>query len=496
MELERIYNERNRTLIVTAWVLLGVGALVTIGTGFFLQELWKIISLGMLPIAVLTYLYKKNIFAVNLKYLILLSLAVYLCSIVWTTKSIYALLLVFIPLVLTMNYPDSKPVLFIGAVIIGYVAVLSFGYPDQVFVGLPAERVSGARVNVIQVFFLVTLALYMLSKNNIRTLVQTSAMLKENQEQKEQNEKLLGELRSSIEYLTDFSSQLRQNIEVTGRTARDIAVTFHEISKGAELQATSISEISDSMNRIDSYVGDVLRVNTYVTELAGTARQETEKGNGNVKTLFTNIQTVEETAASTSQVMEQLNSKMGEIDTILSAIQEIASQTNLLSLNASIEAARAGEAGKGFSVVAAEIRKLAEHSERSAKDISGIMGQLRAQSNNVSAQIQLSNQSVEKCVLAMGEVEESFRTIHRHIQGVSETTESVKAKSESLDSTLKEVSAQTETVAAVTEESSAGVEQTLESNMEQTRRIEGIVEEFDKLDQMIANLSLLAQNQK
>ncbi|WP_110932894.1 methyl-accepting chemotaxis protein [Paenibacillus bouchesdurhonensis] len=492
MDRKEIYHDRNKTLLLTAWVLVVIGSLSTFATGFFLEVLWKILVLGLLPFSVWTYCYKKKLFIFQMKYFMLISLAVYICSLIFTTKSIYVLLIIFIPLVLTMVYPESKPILIVGGLITAFVLVLTLIYPEQVFVGLPADRIRAGRIMVVLAFILVTIGLYMISKVNVQTLNQARAALRESERQKEQNDKLLTELRNSIDYLTGFSIQLRENVELTGRTAREITSTFNDISTGVEVQASSVTEISQSMAQIDAFVGEVLKENIYVTELSSTARQETEQGNQHVQTLFQNIKQVEKAASSTSEVMGQLHDKTEEIDTILSAIEEIANQTNLLSLNASIEAARAGEAGKGFAVVAMEIRKLAEHSQQSAQDISEIMGELRQQSDNVSLQVEHSNLAVEHCMLAMKEVESSFRSILEHIEGVSLTSSAVKDKSEGLETTLREVTERAEMVASITQESSAGVEQTSASNNEQTDRIEGIVKEFDRLDQMIANLKKLA----
>jgi methyl-accepting chemotaxis protein len=162
---------------------------------------------------------------------------------------------------------------------------------------------------------------------------------------------------SMVEHLREIVADVQTGAENVFHSSQQMSATSREIAKGSSEQAASIEETSSAMEEMTSNIqqnaDNSTQTESIATKAAGDAKESGEAVNNTV-------------------------SAMKEIAEKITVIEEIARQTNLLALNAAIEAARAGEHGKGFAVVASEVRKLAEHSQAAAGEIS-----------------QLSNSSVE-----------------------------------------------------------------------------------------------------
>lgn len=156
-------------------------------------------------------------------------------------------------------------------------------------------------------------------------------------------------------------------------------------------------------------------------------------------------------------VIGRINDTSKQIENIISEIEDIASQTNLLSLNAAIEAARAGEAGKGFAVVAEQIRSLSDQSAKAAVDTRQLIESAIAVSNEGNEAAERVSTSIEKVINGMKEVADSSQKLSEiaeeqaeaGINQISDVVQSNSANAEETSATSEELSAQAETMNAL-----------------------------------------------
>lgn len=495
-DFKEVYFQRNKLFITTVWILIGISIISNISVGMELAGYLGRLSILIFPLVILTFLNWKKAYVLYLKYPLTIFFILFTYINISVTSSIFAIFMIVLSMVLPSLYPDYKPILLSGVSSIGFTLYLMINKTANVFLGLPEERVIVAGKIVVENLFYITVTLVIISIVSTNLIKKAASMSYENLVQKNKMEDVVVNVRQSVEYLIQFSSQLKSNITQAGKNSKEMNQTFQEITAGIQVQAENTSDINESMKDIQDYIHSVHEDSNEVRGLAESTLNETKEGNGKVKYLLESIQSVNQSTDSTVDLMEKLNEKTAEIQTILEVIREISEQTNLLSLNASIEAARAGEHGKGFAVVATEIRKLAENSHRSAADIHSIILDLQKQSGLVSEQVSLGRQAVSMSVKATHEVENSFAAIYENVEKVTEKAVSVEEKSMKLQNLGNMISQNTLTVAAVTEQNSAGVEQTLATSIEQSNQFDKVVHEFDKLDSLIVQLEGITEQDK
>lgn len=285
--------------------------------------------------------------------------------------------------------------------------------------------------------------------------------------------------------LDEFSGKFKDNFTSINNSISNVNIAIEEIANGATNQANETqnvnTQITDMGNAIDATTANIDTLNSSTETMKDHNRQVNN-------TLDELIKISDRTKESIDEVHKQTNitnQSASEIGEAVNIITDIASQTNLLSLNASIEAARAGEYGRGFAVVADEIRQLADQSSESAEKISQIVAELVRNSNTSVDTMDTVLTDITDQFDKLNTTRKVFDKLNAEIKNVANAVESITDQVDSINTVKNEVLGSVESLAAIAQENAASTEETSAAMFE----LGQIVNDCNESTQQLVTLS-------
>jgi len=299
---------------------------------------------------------------------------------------------------------------------------------------------------------------------------------------------IAAQVRRSSEVVTNAATQLAASSQEINASSMEISSSVQQIAHGAELQSRKVEETSSAMQSISESICAVADQAGEASQTSSEAAKAAMAGEQATHEAIAKINEVRDAILTLADSVETLGRRSVEIGNIVDVITTIADQTNLLSLNAAIEAARAGESGRGFSVVAEEVRKLAEGSGKAAEQIGELIKDVQAETAKALKYMQIGTNEVALGATVVGRTGDALRQINEAVSRTASLAQEIAGATSAQAARTTDVDRAMHDIAAVVEENAASAEETAAAAQQQTACMEEISSSAQDLADMAHRL--------
>ncbi len=275
-----------------------------------------------------------------------------------------------------------------------------------------------------------------------------------------------------------ISARSSSAIEGVSSTVHEMNVNTQSIVRHTQTQASSVGETSSSIAQMSSSIERVAANSRVLIEIAARSRHEVGVGLTNMERATNGLNLINTSIRSSAEIIDVLGDRASEIGKIVEVIEELADQTNLLSLNAAIEAARAGEHGLGFAVVADEIRKLAEKSAKSTSEIAGLIQNIQKQAREGVTNMERSTSIVNDGLKLGSDLNSALENISRVVAEVHQFATEIGAATQDQAQGSTQIVQATSRLDEITGEIAASIE-------EQAIGTQAVVKAMDEMRNLV-----------
>lgn len=273
------------------------------------------------------------------------------------------------------------------------------------------------------------------------------------------HEKIKESINHVTESLGKTLNEVSQAVSAAASAATQISSSTEEMAAGANEQSAQASEVASAVEQMTKTIFETTKNTTTAAEASKNAGRVAKDGGRVVQETIKGMIRISDVVKKSALTVEELGKSSNEIGEIIQVIDDIASQTNLLALNAAIEAARAGEQGRGFAVVADEVRKLAERTSKATQEIATMIKHIQKDTDGAVTSMQQGTKEVENGKLLAEKAGESLNEIINGAEKVVDIVTQVAAASEEQSRASEQITQNIELITNVTQQSANGVRQ-------------------------------------
>jgi methyl-accepting chemotaxis protein len=287
-----------------------------------------------------------------------------------------------------------------------------------------------------------------------------------------------GQMATASDESAKVSVQAASAIDEVTSTMHEMSINVQSVVKNTQVQSSSVAETSASIDEMVTSIQRVADTARLLVEISYRSREEAKSGMSTMDKATEGLNRASQSIQSSAEIIDALGRRADDIGKIIEVIDDLAEQTNLLALNAAIEAARAGEHGLGFAVVAEEVRKLAEKSTQSTKEISDLIGGIQKEAREAVENMDKSTTMVQEGLLLNKDLSLALDKISDVVSEVYKFSQEIGAATTEQSNGSAQIAKATNRLTEITHEINSSVE-------EQASGAQAVVRAMERMREMV-----------
>ncbi len=271
---------------------------------------------------------------------------------------------------------------------------------------------------------------------------------------KDETGQLLASMREMADKMKTIIAEVKSTADNVASASEELSASSEQMSRGVDEQSGRASQIATSSAEMSQTVIDIAKNASNIASSANDTTKVAQDGEGIVSKSVEEVRAIAATVGESATLMTSLGERSKQIGEIVSVINDIADQTNLLALNAAIEAARAGEQGRGFAVVADEVRKLAERTAKATSEIGGMINAIQDEVEKAVVSMDEGTKRVNAGVELTAQGGDALHNIVSSVNNLQSMVQQIASATEEMSTVSEQISGDIETIASVSKETS------------------------------------------